>query len=238
MYNNIMKLKLVKKVEEAIGTKSFYWETEKEVRYDPGQYFYFTLPKLEFPDPRGATRHFTLSSSPTEIGYIQNTTRIRQESGYKKTIDSLPVGSTIEGEGPNGTFLLDDKELGPHIFIAGGIGITPFRSIIKYLSDKKLKTQINLIYSDSTPQDMPFKKELEEMAKVNPNIKIQFVFTKTDGRIDETKIKTYLQTWGLDSSKVTWWLCGPPAMIDAMESLLGSFQIPFGHVRVEKFTGY
>ena len=233
-----MKLKLVKKTEEARATTSFYWEPENQVKFLPGQYFYFTLPKLDYPDPRGATRHFTISSSPTESGYIRNTTRIREESGFKKTLNALGVGSQIEGEGPNGTFLLDDKELGPHIFIAGGIGITPFRSMIKYVADKNLKAQIYLIYSDSTAEDMAFKKELEEIVKTHSSIKIQFIFTKTQGRIDETKIKSFLQNWGLEITKCTWWLCGPPPMVDAMEQILGSLQIPFGKVRVEKFTGY
>jgi ferredoxin-NADP reductase len=233
-----MKLKLLKKVEEAKSTVSFYWEPDKEVKYLPGQYFYFTLPKLDFPDPRGTTRHFTLSASPTEVGYLRNTTRIREQSGYKNTLNALPVGSVIDGEGPNGTFSLEDNEVGPHIFIAGGIGITPFRSMIKYVADKNLKTQIHLIYSDSTPEEMPFQKELEELTKSHPNIKVQFVFTKTDGRIDETKIKTYVANWGLEIPKCTWWLCGPPPMVDSMESILGNLQIPFGKVKVEKFTGY
>ena len=233
-----MRLKLVKKIKEARSTVSFYWGPEKEVKFRPGQYFYFTLPKLDFPDPRGTTRHFTISSSPTEMGYIRNTTRIREESGYKKTIDALAVGSEIEGEGPNGTFLLDDNEQGPHVFIAGGIGITPFRSMIKYVADKNLKTQIHLIYSDSTLEDMAFKKELEELGKSHPNIKIQFILTKTQGRIDEAKIKSFIQDWGLEIPKCTWWLCGPPPMVDAMEEIMGGLQIPFGKVRVEKFTGY
>lgn len=238
LYNVSMKLKLIKKVEEARSTVSFYWEPEKEVAFKAGQYFYFTLPKLDFPDPRGATRHFTLSSSPTETGYIMNTTRIREESGFKKTLNALPVGTIIEGEGPNGTFLLDDSELGPHIFIAGGIGITPFRSIIKYVSDKNLSTQIFLIYSDSSEEDMPYKKELDDLSKSHPNIKIKFVFTKTEGRIDEDKIKSLSQNWGLEIAKCTWWLCGPPPMVDAMEQIIVKLQIPFGRVRVEKFTGY
>ncbi len=139
-----MKLKLIDVRDEARSTKSFFWQAEKAVSYIPGQYFYFTLPKLNYPDPRGATRHFTLSSSPTEGVTLRNTTRIREESGFKKSLSELPVGSEIQGEGPNGTFILDEKEPGPHIFIAGGIGITPFRSMIKYASDKNLTIPIYL----------------------------------------------------------------------------------------------
>ena len=102
-----MKLKLIKKILEAKGTKSFFWEPEKTVGYLPGQYYYFTLPALKYPDPKGATRHITISSSPTEGNLLRLTTRIREESGYKKTLDGLPIGAEIEGEGPNGTFVLD-----------------------------------------------------------------------------------------------------------------------------------
>lgn len=233
-----MKLKLLKKEEEAKGTKSFFWQTEKEIKFLPGQFFYFTLPKLNFPDPRGATRHFTISSSPTETGYIQFTTRIREGSGYKKTLDTLPIGAEIEGDGPNGTFILGDDEAGPHIFLAGGIGITPFRSMIKYVAAKNLKHQIYLIYSDSTPEEMPFQKELQVISKSHPNIKIRFVFTKSEGRLDEAKIKEITNHQSLVTGHSTWWLCGPPGFVDAMEQILGNLQVPLGRVRAEKFTGY
>ena len=101
--SELMKLRLVKKTDEAKGTKSFFWEPEKKINYLPGQYFYFTLPKMTREDPKGNTRHFTLSSSPTEGNLIRHTTRIR-ESGYKKSLDDLKIGSEILGEGPNGTF--------------------------------------------------------------------------------------------------------------------------------------
>src|SRR3989304_2629038 len=98
-----MKLTLVEIKDEAKGTKSFFWKPENPVSYIAGQNFYLPLPTLKYPDPRGATRHFTLSSSPTEGEILRQTTRIREESGYKKTLNELTVGSVIEGEGPNGT---------------------------------------------------------------------------------------------------------------------------------------
>lgn len=233
-----MKLKLLEKREEAKDTKSFFWQAEKQVSFLPGQYFYFTLPKLNFPDPRGATRHFTISSSPTEAEYLQFSTRMREESGYKKTLDSLPIGAEIESEGPNGTFIFDPQESEPHVFLAGGIGITPFRSMIKYVADKKRVNQIHLIYSDSTPEEMPFQKELQAISESHPNIKIKFVFTKSEGRLDETKIKEITNHWSLVTGHSTWWLCGPPGFVGAMELILGNLQIPISRVRTEKFTGY
>lgn len=232
-----MKLKLVEIRDEARGTKSFFWQSEKSVAFYPGQYYYFTLPALKYPDPRGSTRHFTISSSPTEGEILRLTTRIREESGYKKTLAELPVGSEIEGEGPNGTFVFDEKETGPHVFIAGGIGITPFRSIIKYIADKNLLTPIYLIYSNSD-NDFVFKKELDEIVGAHPNIKIRYVITSVEGRLDDLKIGKMIENWKLVIGNCTWWLCGPPPMIDAMEQVLGKLKITSGHVRSEKFTGY
>jgi len=241
-----MKLKLADKRLEAKGTKSFFWESEKPLNYLPGQYFYFTIPKLNYPDPRGATRHFTLSSSPTEPPLIRNTTRIREESGYKKTLDELEIGTTIEGEGPNGTFVLDEAEKGPHVLLAGGIGITPFRSIIKYSLDKSLVASIILIYSCSVPEEIIFRKELEGYADLTQNLKLYLTvsqpgktkngWTGLTGRIDEGMIKKLIPDYS--SLNPTFWLCGPPPMVEAMEQVLGNLNISSGKVRSEKFTGY
>lgn len=232
-----MKIKLIKKQEEARATASFFWEPEKSILYQPGQYFYFTLPSLKYPDPRGTTRHFTLSSSPTEPNILQCTTRIRPDSGFKRTLIELPVGTVIDGEGPNGVFVFDEKETITSVFIAGGIGITPFRSMIKYISDKKLSTPIYLIYSNSDP-DFAFKKELDAITLAHPNIKVQYVVTSVEGHLDAEKIGRFLTGWGLDLPKLTWWVCGPPVMIDAMEQTLGEMGVTTNHLRTEKLTGY
>jgi ferredoxin-NADP reductase len=241
-----MKLKLVEKRQEAKGTRSFFWESEKPVKYLPGQYFYFTLPKLEFPDPRGATRHFTLSSSPTEGALLRMTTRIREESGFKKSLDSLEVGSLIEGEGPNGTFVLDESEKGPHVLLAGGIGITPFRSMIKYSLDKNLPSKITLIYSCSIPEEIVFRNELEGYNDLTPNLKLYLTVSQPQktkdgwnglaGRIDEAMIPKIIPDYS--SLNPTFWVCGPPPMVEAMEQILDRLNVPLGKLRSEKFTGY
>src|SRR3990170_5378409 len=204
-----MKLTLIKKRVEAKGTKSFFWKSEKPVKYLPGQFFYYTLPSILYPDPRGATRHFTLSSSPTEGELLRLTTRIRNESGFKRSLDKLEIGSIIEGEGPSGTFILDESDLsaqagkGQHILLAGGIGITPFRSFIKYAIDKGLReTQIQLIYSNSQSEEIAFREELENWSKENENIKVYLTVTSPTeskekwsgltGRIDEKMITSLI----------------------------------------------
>lgn len=232
-----MKLKLLKIEDEARGTKSFFWESEKPVDYLPGQYFYFTLPKLNYPDSRGATRHFTLSSSPTEGTVLRNTTRIRQESGYKKTLAELSTGSVIEGEGPNGTFVFDGKETGPHVFIAGGIGITPFRSMIKSAFDKRLDIPLYLIYSNSD-DNFAFGDELTRIDGDSEYIRVKLYDSSREGHLDEGKIKSILEKWKLSIPGSTFWVVGPPAMTDALEEVLAKLKIPSGKIRSEKFTGY
>lgn len=240
-----MKLKLLGKKDEAEGTKSFTFEPEKELKYIAGQYYYFTLPRLNYPDPRGATRHFTLSSSPTEGRNIMITTRVRQESGFKKTLDELKPGDIIEGEGPNGTFILNESNKSPQVFLTGGIGITPFRSIAKYDIDKNLGIPIYLLYSNSIPEQIAFKEEIEGWAKEYPNlIKVQMLISKPEeaktpwtgltGRIDANLISKF--TGGLE--KPTFWISGPPPMVDAMELALSSLGIKGDRIVSEKFTGY
>ena len=246
-----MKLTLLKKLDEAkglpaqAGTKSFFWEPENPVKYLPGQYFYYTFPELKYPDPRGATRHFTLSSSPTEGNELRLTTRIREESGFKKTLDDLKIGSVIEGEGPNGTFILDENEKGTHVLIAGGIGVTPFRSFIKYNIDQKLTDiKLHLIYSNSLPTEIAFRGELETWSKQNNNIKVFMTVTKPEeskekwsglkGRIDESMISRLTS----HLSRPTYWLCGPPPMVSAIEIVLGKMGVTADKLRSEKFTGY
>ena len=242
-----MKLKLVEKKLEAKDTYTFIWKPEKKIKYLPGQYFYYTLPKMRVIDPRGITRHFTISSSPTEGENIRFTTRIRDNSAYKKAVRDLKIGDFVEGEGPTGTYIIDENEPGPHVFLAGGIGITPFRSAIKYNIDNKLSgIKIHLIYANSTPEDIVFRKELEEWSQAHSNIKVTMTISRPEeskqkwdgitGRIDEVLIRKLISN---NELRITnFWVCGPPAMVDAMESILGKLKITSDRVRSEKFTGY
>lgn len=249
-----MKLTLVKKVSEAKGTVSYYWKPEKSVTWLPGQYYYFTLPKLNYEDSRGATRHFTISSSPTEENIVL-TTRIREESGYKKTLDEIKIGETVEGDGPSGTFILDEEKSEPQIFLAGGIGVTPFRSFIKFAVYNGFKTPFHLIYASSLPEEIVFRKELESWAKANENFKLLLTVSKPEepkrnlpagrqewtgnvGRIDEKLITKAMKGWNLNIKNTTFWVCGPPPMVSAMEETLEKLKISSDKITTEKFTGY
>lgn len=229
-----MNLKLVKKVVEAKDTKSFIFDKPVDFKFEAGQYLYLTLDKLNYPDERGNTRHFTISSSPTE-NFIQITTRIRQESGYKKTLDELPIGSLIEARGPMGSFVFNHSLYANRysLFLTGGIGITPFRSMIKYNIDQKLNTPIYLIYSNSD-SDFVFKKELDLWQKENSLLKIEYLNTSKFGRIDFQKLNHFIANHPISY----FWLVGPNMFVDAMEAILEQLNIPSDKILTEKFTGY
>lgn len=234
-----MKLTLVKKVNEAKGTKSFFCEPEKKVSWLPGQYFYFTLPKLKYPDKRGATRHFTIASSPTEGNLLRLTTRIREESGYKKTLDEIKIGESIEGEGPTGTFILDEKTVQSsggqvvQLFLAGGIGITPFRAFIKYNLDKGLNIPMYLIYSNSN-SEFVFDDEIKKLFNKN----VIFYDSSVSGHINKLEINKLIKNFKFQISNLTWWVSGPPMFVNSMEDILEELKVDSSKIHSDKFTGY
>jgi len=239
-----MKFKIVDKRPESLNTKSFFLEPDKKFSYFAGQFIYCTLPKLNYPDSKGATRSFTVSSSPTEGPLIRFTTKIRQESGYKKTLDTLVMGSLIEVDGPNGSFILDENEKGPHIFIAGGIGITPFRSMLKYVLDKNLHFNLYLVYSCSTLEELSFKNELEHYADLSSNFELTFTISKPEeskhkwkghiGRIDANLINKVSSNY----QNPTYWICGAGSFVDDMAMVLKNLGINKSKIKSDKFTGY
>lgn len=232
-----MKLILNKKLDEARETKSFFFTPDQKVTWQAGQYFYVTLPKLNYPDPRGDTRHFTISASPTEGDDIRITTRVRPESGFKKSLDELPIGTQLVGRGPNGLFVLPEK-IKPesrYVFLAGGIGITPFRSMIKYALDKNIEVPIHVIHSNSDTEFV-FKKDLDTWAGQLKNLKLNYIDTSKEGRLDLDKLKE--RTKDYDLTKTTFWVVGPPAYVNAMDEILTQMGVLEDNKRVEKFTGY
>lgn len=225
-----MLLKLVKKVTEARDTKSFYFDPSKKFIWESGQYAYLTIGKV--------TRQFTIASSPTEK-FIQITTRIRKESRFKIMLDKVQIGSTVEARGPFGTFVFPYNLLPItyHMFLAGGIGITPFRSMIKYNIDSKLNIPTYLIYSQSGT-DFVFKKELDKWQKENDYIKIIYHNSSVSGHIDKLKIKKLFDHWNLVIGNFIVWSVGSPAFVNAMEDILEELKIPQDHIKTEKFISY
>jgi len=239
-----MKLTLIAKKEIAKDTKTFRFTSNTPIYFIPGQTFDYTLSDIKYPDKQGPIRTFSISNSPTEGDFIEFTTRMRNESGFKKTLDEKEIGFQIEAKGPSGEFILDENNLEERVFLAGGIGITPFRSMIKYIFDKNLKIPITLIYSNTNPELIAFRKELEEIADQSEFLKLEMTITHPEesnekwtgytGRIDENFIRKVIK----DITKPTFWISGPPAMVGGIQILLTNLGVLEGKIKYEKFDGY
>ena len=219
------------------------------LNYTAGQFAFFDIGGV-YNDPKGPIRHFTISSSPTE-NFIMFSTRIR-DSPYKKRLSTLEEGSRVKVRGPEGQFVLHEDYSKPAVFLSGGIGVTPFRSMIKYATDKQLPLRIVMFDSNRNRDNILFKQEFGDCANINKNLKI--IYTISDGgqqqssstandwkgeygRIDKAMILKYLDTNMLNNS--IFYICGPPSMLKAMQSLLqDNLEIPKERIKVEEFTGY
>lgn len=232
-----MRVKLVKKQDEAEGTKSFFFRPESHYRYKAGQATHLVLLKLTHEDPKGNSRYFTVSSSPTEGEDLRITTRLRG-SGYKTTLDEMEIGSEVEAESASGNFVISETDKGPHVLLAGGIGVTPFRSMIKNIVDKNLDTEIYLICSNRTEEETTFKEEFEDIAKSHKNIHVKFIYTKTDGHLDKEKLTKIIGDWNLEIGNLVYYLAGPSGFVDAMYELLYKLKVPEDSIIEEKFPGY
>ncbi len=218
--------------------------------YTAGQFAFFDIGGV-YNDPKGPIRHFTISSSPTE-NFIMFSTRIR-DSPYKKRLSTLEKGAKVMVRGPEGQFVLHQDYSKPAVFLSGGIGVTPFRTMIKYATDKQLPVKITMFDSNRNINNILFKKEFDEWANMNKNLKIIYTVSEEGedrqheqsssswkgeyGRIDKAMILKYLDTNELNNS--IFYICGPPSMLKAMQNLLQEgLEISKERIKVEEFTGY
>ncbi|MDW0220148.1 MAG: Rieske 2Fe-2S domain-containing protein [Nitrososphaeraceae archaeon] len=234
---DILTLKISKK-EDIEGKRKF--------EHTAGQYAFFDIGSV-YNDPKGPVRHFTIASSPTEE-FILISTRIR-DSPYKKKLDSLQNGTKVKVRGPLGKFTLHEDYSKPAIFLSGGIGVTPFRSMIKYATDKNLPVRIIMFDSNKNQENILFKMDFENCTNTNKNLRIIYTITEEQnvtenkewkgekGRIDMAMLKRHLEPSDLEKS--IFYLCGPPPMVKAMQETLDqNLQVPGERIKVEEFTGY
>ena len=219
---------------------------KKELDYISGQYAFFDIGGA-YNDPEGPLRHFTIASSPTE-NFIMISTRIR-DTPYKKRLSSLEEEKArVKVRGPLGKFILHEEYSKPAILLSGGIGVTPFRSMIKYATDKQLPIKIVMFDSNRDEANILYKNEFDECLKNNKNLKIIYTITGEgqpplghwEGearRIDKTMITKYVSEDELNKS--IFYICGPPAMLNALQNILNEkLKISKDRVKIEEFTGY
>lgn len=211
------------------------------LNYKAGQYAVVELGTKE--DPEGPIRSFTLASSPTKEKFILISTRIR-DTLFKKKLASLDVGISVTLTAPLGKFVLHKDYSKAAVFLSGGIGVTPFRSMIKYATDKLLPVKIILFDANRNQDNILYKNEFDECANLNENLKIIYTISVPDkdwkgelGHIDQTMVTKYLNTIEMDNS--VFYICGPPGMLNVMKRLLqDDLSIPKERIKIEEFIGY
>lgn len=215
-YNYWVTTKILEVVNENEKIRSYRLEKPEGFLFMPGQYFTVKL--------NDSLEHdLTISASPTER-FLQFTTMYHADSEFKKHLWNLQIGSSIEITEPKGEFVLDEIDIRERVFLAGGIGITPFRSMLKHATDKQLHLNITLLLSVKTAEEAVLVKDL----------KAQIIETSKQGRIDAEKIKKYCLNW----QESTFWICGPPGFVDAMIKLTAQMGLSKEQVRSEDFPGY
>lgn len=227
-----MKAKLFHTESVTKNITTFSFQTIRPLDYNAGQYVQITLPNPRA-DNRGTTRWFTLSSSPTEP-LISLTTRYSEKSmsTFKQQLFSLPIGKMVEISEPLGDFVLPKDPTIPLVFVAGGIGITPVRSIVKWLSDTKNQRDIHIIYRTHNTTDVAFYDELKSY-----NLKIDHIITsknQTQARLTAKDIITIAKP----TSQTLIYVSGPEKMVETLESSLKQAGISPSQLVLDFFHGY
>jgi len=230
-----IKVRIKEVIQRNYNVKSLRLEVDGVLDFKAGQ---FLLVKLKN-DPQ-LKRYLSISSSPTEKGYLEFTKKLT-ESVFSKTLDNLKAGDEAIIQYPFGKFVLEDFSL-KIAFLSGGIGITPIRSICKYVVDKNLGTNIILVYANQSVKDIVFKDDLDAMMKNYPALRVAHVLRETEpgfkctvGRINREVIKNEI----LDYQERKFYLCGPPQMVEAMRKLLAEeLGVSPEMIVMENFQGY
>ncbi len=214
-------LTLKEKIQVAPDIYDFVFTSSRKFNFIPGQFMEWTLPH-DKPDSRGTRRFLTLASSPTEPDVRLGIKYYESSSSFKKTLLNLSVPVVASQLG--GEFILPNDKNTKLVFVAGGIGITPYRSMIKYLIDKNEMRDIVLIYINKTAEEIVYRDILE-------SIKTIYINTSEVGHLNSQIILDNIP----DYKDRTWYISGPHTMVHATKDLLKSLNIP--HIKTDFFPG-
>jgi ferredoxin-NADP reductase len=236
-----MRARIKEKWEVATGTLLVTFDLlDGEVDFSPGQYFFVTLPDVGYQDDKGLRRHITVVTSPNEKGVLGFATRMR-DSAFKRSLGELPVGTEVEVESPKGNFVLPENASRPLVFVAGGIGITVFRSMLRYIREERLPYRVTLIYSNRDRESTAFLDELRELEQALPDLRLILTMTQDPGWEGETRkvdgefVKDYLDD---DLNRYRFLVAGPPAMAEGVQKALQEAGVQDENVIAERYSGY
>jgi ferredoxin-NADP reductase len=236
-------LTLREKKELAKGTMAFRFGTDGQpFAFKPGQCIRITLVDPLYKDNKGNARDFSIASSPGEP-FLMIATRMTG-SAFKRSLADLPLGSNVRASGPYGDFFLDVDRMRPAVFLAGGIGITPFRSMIKHAIEQRSPQRLTLVYCNRTSDDAAFLDELQNWEKENPNFRLIATMTQPRnsgttwtgrrGYIDRQFVKDHLR----DVAQSVYYVAGPPRFVSAVADVLATAGVHEGDIRTDEFFGY
>ncbi|MEI7512381.1 MAG: oxidoreductase [Candidatus Uhrbacteria bacterium] len=235
-------LHLKERVEVASNTYDFVFTPDRPFKFKPGQYMEWTMAH-ESPDNRGNRRYFTIASSPTESDMRMGIKFYPKSSTFKEALISMSPTDVIVAAQLAGDFVMPTDTTKKLVFIAGGIGVTPFRSMIKYLVDEKEVRSVVLLYSNNTVGDIAYKDIFDEAQK---KLGIKTVYTLTDakslpsnwkgatGFIDDKMIAKEVP----DYKDSFFYLSGPHVAVVAFESALKKLGIPSSQIKKDFFPGF
>jgi ferredoxin-NADP reductase len=228
------------KREVAKGTLLVVFDLQgEEVDFRPGQYFWVELPDRGYEDEKGLRRHISVVTSPTERGVLGLCTRLR-DTAFKKTLAELELGDEVEVEEPKGDYRLPEDTSSHYVFVAGGIGITVFHSMLRWIADTGAPYRVTLVYSNRDRESTAFLDELQELERTLPDFRLVTIMTDDPGwdgesrRIDADVLRDHLGELGGS----TYLVAGPPAMVEAVAGQLSEAGVPDEQVLPSRFSGY
>jgi len=233
--------KLKDRKEVAEGTMALRFEKPSGWTFEAGQYLDMTLLDPSETDSEGNVRSFTIASAPHEET-LMVATRMR-DTAFKNVLRTMPLGTAVKIEGPSGDLILK-KDSRAAIFLAGGIGITPFRSIVHWAAKQKLTNPIILFYSNRRPEDAAFLAELQSLERDNPKYKVIASMTEMEkshqpwngetGLINQEMLGRHVK----GAPSPIYYIAGSPAMVNGLLEMLNKAGVKDSDIRAEEFAGY
>jgi len=228
--------------EVAEGTMAFRFAKPAGLEFKAGQSMNVGLINPPETDAKGNRRSFSIVSAPFEHDRMI-ATRMR-DTAFKRVLKTMPAGSKVQLRGPGGKFVLEGNDPRPAAFLAGGIGITPFVSMLRQAAKDRPPRKLCLFYSNRRPEDAAFLDELAGLQNRNPNYRFVGTMTEMDksrkpwkgetGFIDKGMLARHID----DVPAAVYYIAGPPAMVEAMQKMLAEAGVNGENMRSDEFFGY
>ncbi len=231
------RLKEIQKISDQVY--NFVFLPDRKFSFAAGQYMEWTLPGVDY-DDRGNRRAFTIASSPTEDTVQLGVKFYAPSSMYKYEMSQMKPGDVMYASQLAGSFTMPKNQDTKLVFIAGGIGITPFRSMIKYLTDTNQRRDIILLYVVSNPDELAYMSEIKQAARLGVRaLPISTNLDHTQPGIVTAKLsRELIETTVTDYSERTFYISGPDAMVTSAKAMLRELEIDRTRIKTDHFSGY